>query len=776
MARGRSSRRAWVEAAVSDLDPARDRASLVLVGAEAERVLGLQPPGELAGALDGALTRPLDPRGTDLGAALRAAGAVDELVLVSDGRDTAGGALAAAAELAAAGAALHAFGPDLPPPFGARLARLEAPAAVAPGERAEVEVEAQAHRPGRLTVTLELADALGVTEVGRAARAVAPGDPLVARFVTPPLPGPGVVTLRARVRAIGRDDDREDDVLEAAVRVGSGARALVVGEPPPGLAGVDVVRVEPRQLARALGQRPPDLVVLSETPAWAVAEAVDGLAAAVRAGTGLVVAGSGRAFGPGGYAESGLEALLPVTAGPGEERERPLAVWVALDASGSMAAAAGGRTRYARAVAAGLPVHLLRPGDRIGVAAFAAAPTVLHPLGQAPPDLVERVADHETGGATDVGAALVHALEGLAAAGADADLLGLVVSDSEDPDPTRHLERIRAAAAALPAERLEVRLVLIGAGEAHSLRTLAEAVGPPARVLRAGDAEDALRELVEGELLARRAARREGGFPVRPTAEGAARGLELPARVAAFAPVRPRDAAEVLARVEDPETDDPPLVVLGRRGLGRVLCVPAGPRVAGPALRALRDVLLPVRAEGVDLQAERADGGLAVVARGELPAGPLRVRLEPTGGGEARATPLVPHTPTEAAARLDRVPAAPLLVTLLGAEGGLLDATHVPGAGHAELARSGPDYAALDRLTRATGGQLLAALPAPERPLPEPPRAGAAAWPLAPWLALAALALLVLESGAGALRERLGARRAAPAPATSPPPRSRSGL
>src|SRR5690606_4240539 len=136
----------------------------------------------------------------------------------------------------------------------------------------------------------------------------------------------------------------------------------------------------------------------------------------------LLLAGARRAFGPGRWADTTIERLAPVTSGPGDERERPLAVVVALDGSGSMGAPLpAGATRYAQAVdavAASLDEARgpLRPGDLLGVLTFAERPTVVRePTPLAPGDvraLREALGSrrHAPGGGTDIGAALVRAL------------------------------------------------------------------------------------------------------------------------------------------------------------------------------------------------------------------------------------------------------------------------------------------------------------------------------------------------------------------------------
>ena len=62
-----------------------------------------------------------------------------------------------------------------------------------------------------------------------------------------------------------------------------------------------------------------------------------------------------------------------------------------------------------------------------------------------------------------------------------------------------------------------LRGVQIGAGPTATLERLADALRPhlEVRIQRAADADTALRELVEGELLAARSEQRRGAFPCR---------------------------------------------------------------------------------------------------------------------------------------------------------------------------------------------------------------------------------------------------------------------
>ena len=100
-------------------------------------------------------------------------------------------------------------------------------------------------------------------------------------------------------------------------------------------------------------------------------------------GGGLLVTGGGGSFGVGGYFKSVLEEDLPVSMEvKNEHRKLSLAMAVALDRSGSMAAPTGdGRTKMDLAnLGACAAIGTLGPFDEVGVIAVDSAPHVVTPL------------------------------------------------------------------------------------------------------------------------------------------------------------------------------------------------------------------------------------------------------------------------------------------------------------------------------------------------------------------------------------------------------------
>jgi Ca-activated chloride channel family protein len=119
------------------------------------------------------------------------------------------------------------------------------------------------------------------------------------------------------------------------------------------------------------GFAPYDLVVLSDVRASDLATSqIDALAAYTRdLGGGLMLMGGDRSMGPGGYARTPIEEVSPVAFDLKQEKRRAsLAEVIAIDYSGSMGATVSGHTKLELAnEAAARSATLLGPGDRLGV-------------------------------------------------------------------------------------------------------------------------------------------------------------------------------------------------------------------------------------------------------------------------------------------------------------------------------------------------------------------------------------------------------------------------
>jgi Ca-activated chloride channel family protein len=114
-----------------------------------------------------------------------------------------------------------------------------------------------------------------------------------------------------------------------------------------------------------------DVVVLSDIRASDLSTTqVDAIASYARdLGGGLVLMGGDRSMGPGGYARTPIEEVSPVAFDLKQDKRRAsLAEVIAIDFSGSMGAYVSGQTKLSLAnEAAARSASLLGPGDRLGV-------------------------------------------------------------------------------------------------------------------------------------------------------------------------------------------------------------------------------------------------------------------------------------------------------------------------------------------------------------------------------------------------------------------------
>src|SRR5690606_10247415 len=100
-------------------------------------------------------------------------------------------------------------------------------------------------------------------------------------------------------------------------------------------------------------------------------------------GGGLMLTGGRRSFGVGGYFNSPLDPVLPVSMELREEhRKNRVAIAVALDRSGSMTMPVSGNLVKMDLANLGTAevIRLLTPGDRVAVIAVDSAPHVVQPL------------------------------------------------------------------------------------------------------------------------------------------------------------------------------------------------------------------------------------------------------------------------------------------------------------------------------------------------------------------------------------------------------------
>jgi uncharacterized membrane protein len=184
------------------------------------------------------------------------------------------------------------------------------------------------------------------------------------------------------------DDGAEDPLV----------RALHAAAIPVRVAAPETVRLD------AVGLSAYRAVVLENVAASRLGAGLRTLAGFVQdLGGGLLVTGGQASFGTGGYFRSVLDPLLPVSMEMRQEhRKQAIALAIAMDRSGSMAAPAGaGITKMDLAnLGASAAIELLTPNDAVAVIAVDSAPHVVQELTpvEDAPELVSKVRKVQSAG------------------------------------------------------------------------------------------------------------------------------------------------------------------------------------------------------------------------------------------------------------------------------------------------------------------------------------------------------------------------------------------
>lgn len=462
------------------------------------------------------------------------------LLLVSDGRVTDGRSLAAAGEVVTeANATVHTV--DLSSTRTERYVTLSAPPKTSVGidNRFVVRVGGVAIEDSA-PVTVEVDGTPVFTEV------VDGADTAEFSYTFDEV---GTHELVARV---GADDGTgRNDVYRRTVRVVPQPRVLYVSEGayPFGDLLEELYNVT-RRPAIPDDLRPYQAVVLQDQPA-ATAGNVTALQRAVIDGTGLVAVGGRSAYDGGGYGNSSLGAVLPVSTGETDGRTTRLVVLV--DVSGS---AEEGMTVQKRATLN--VIGQLGDENEVGLAAFnfrAYRINEVVPLGPNREQLREKVRRLDSGGATDLAVGLRGA----------ADLLNgpgtvIVISDGRSQD-------VSARGVARELNEQGVQVVSIGVGERideDRLSDVADATG--GQYFRA-DETDRLRLLFGGDSRSFSG----DGLTVVNRNQFITAGVEPTADPAMANDVSVKSGADLLVAT----SDGTPALAQWRYGLGRVVSVTA---------------------------------------------------------------------------------------------------------------------------------------------------------------------------------------------------------
>lgn len=637
--------------------------------------------------------RPLDPpafggRDTMHGPLLSAAGVLagerGAIVLVSDGR-------ARDAPVASAR-----------PVFVLPVGRDGLDAAVVEASATQVGNRIFAH--AAVTANADTTARVVIGGVSRDVAIVAQGHRTV--YVSMPAPdlrdprAPG--ELEVRVEAVD-DVAPDNDVMPVPIEGASEARAIAIGDGAvrwATAAGFEVETVRPARLAEGGVDLPRVRVIfVHDQPIDSMpAEAVARLEGWIAAGGVLVLAGRTRAFGPGGWTGSRLEALSPLVSDPRPPGAGRLGVALLLDRSGSMAREAGGiGPEQVGGVAASLAAGLRGPNDQLAVVAFGMDAHIL-----LPPTPAARVRASSlpvpalARGGTSLGPGLLMAAGLLESIPVDARVVvaitdGRVVETGPDADSEVEtlIGRLR---------RADTRLVALLVGDDPSpgpFGRIASATG--GRVVEgSGDAlprllSDSLLRTARGELLV------PGGVPSPEPAWASRVGGTLP-RVAERVRVGVQSNARVLARIAGD-----PLIAEWHFGRGRVIAIATDALGLGDGAwtallapgRAARPRDAVIYARGDRLHLEMAPWDPPPSAPAEVVDRAGRVIDVPWRSvGPGRAVAAMPAGPVEV-----------LTVTAVTGRGAAQARVTRPPA--SEVNRTGVDRDALSLQAAVTGGRIL---------------------------------------------------------------------
>jgi len=380
-----------------------DQAAFLLFARRPAAVRHSRPAGRTA----------LDAEGTNLAAALEAAAAaippewVPHVVLLTDGNQTDGDAVDSAR---AAGVPISTVPLQSRADPEAYVSTVETKDQVRKREPFHVDVVIHCSRHDEGTVRLFREDRL----VDERHVELNKGDNRV-RF-RQSVEREAVVKFTARIEGF-HDTFSQNNAAAGLVSATARPRVMLVESRPRSARHLalaleneqlDVTVRQPESMPTAPAELESyDLLVLSNVPAVALRQGqMDMIRSYVRdSGGGLIVVGGDRTFTAGGYHQSPLEEILPVSCVSEPRQQRPtLALVLVIDCSGSMEGAPLELAKEATREA----VAMLQPSDQVGVMAFEDASRWVSPI-QSGLDtrlVLEQIETITAGGGTDLYSAM----------------------------------------------------------------------------------------------------------------------------------------------------------------------------------------------------------------------------------------------------------------------------------------------------------------------------------------------------------------------------------
>ncbi len=707
---------------VSAKKPQDDRVGVVVFGAEAS----LEATPSILPALE-KIQAVVPTERTDISSALRLASAAfpehgqRRIVLVSDGHENQGDALAAAAAARALDITVDVA------PLGAEarqdvaVQRVQLPADVKEGQPFEVRIFLRADEPGPATVRLYRNDQF----LGEQPVALEAGKNLFTFPQT--LPTPGFYSYDVRVEA-AQDRVPQNNRAQAFTRVVGKPRVLVVSSDPaadtPLWQALNAPEVDcqltgvaglPETLAAWQSW---DAIVFCNLLAGDLTREQHGmLETAVRDfGVGLVCVGGDQAYGAGAYRGTPLARVLPVEVELSSKKVLPPgALMLVIDRSGSMA---GDKLEMARQAAAAA-VAALAPNDLVGVIAFDGAPHVVVPLQPARDrnEIMRRIMSISVGGGTVMYPAMVQAHELLQRATASFKHCVLLTDGVSQPGDFEGITRTMAQ------DRITVSTVGLGEDIDGPLLEFIAAAGQGRFYFVPTPAQLPQVFIKEAAVVLKSAIVEEPFYPRLAASTDPVRGLTTYPQLLGYVVTEPKPRAETPLVTEQGD----PLLAHWYYGLGAVVAFTSDARakwardwvawdryqqfwrqVVQWSLRRLDNANLDV-----EITADRGQGRVRVEALDA--AGNYRDFLQLQGtvyapGGSRQVLRLQQTGPGLYEAAFEMRQPGVYMCNVLVIEEGEVRATQTAGASlnHApEFEATGPNLALLRRLAETTGGQVL---------------------------------------------------------------------
>lgn len=671
------------------------------------------------------------------------------IVLLSDGAETRGRALDAAALARSAGVPIETVALVGPPSAeDVALEALEAPATAREGQQVRLSIRYQASR----STTAQLQLLLDRQPILTQAVQLEPGGaPLV---VTVPAPTPGFHAWEARLSA-PNDTVGANNVQFSFSEVRGRPRVLLV-EGAPGraqnlqaaleAAQLNPTTILPNELPTSLiGMDAYDVIVLVDVPYRSLpGRAAQLLPAYVRdLGRGLLMVGGEDSYAAGGYLDTPVETALPVTMRTRGVKIQPdVAIVLVIDHSGSMA---GQKLDLAKEGAA-QTFGTLTDQDQIGVIAFDTSAEWAVDLQKKPSagEFLSGVGSIGEGGGTDLRPGLEAATAALEKSDAKVKHIVLLTDGQADYNYDDVIERMR---------QQQITLTSVGIEDFDpNLEKIAPATG--GRFYEVQNINDIPSLFFDESLrVARRGIVEKEFTPVITFPAPVVRDLQSAPPLYGYNAVTPKDTAQVILQSGDGD----PILAQWQYGLGRAAAWT--PDMKGQWAKAwvgwngfgrfaaqLIGGLLPTPSpEGLEASTRIEGTALAIDLQAEAVDGRAQTGLKPTGrligpDGTVQEVPLIEVEPgryrgTTALPEAGVYRTQVLVKDAQGAEIGVASTGAVVPPSAEYVQRDG-NLALLNTLAELTGGRTNVPVERVwDAPAVTPRRSQPITWPLL-WLAV----------------------------------------